>query len=58
MAVCEFGILTGLLLHTKLQKFLAIREFGGESRGNKAGFYCTRKLHYMDLGLVKGQIEL
>ena len=26
---------------TGLQKFLAIREFGGESRGNKAGFYCT-----------------
>jgi hypothetical protein len=22
---------------------LAIREFGGESRGNKVGFYCTVK---------------
>jgi hypothetical protein len=34
VAVCEFGILTGLLLHTKtgLQKFLAIHEFSKQSR--------------------------
>jgi hypothetical protein len=28
-----------ILRKTGLQKFLAIREFDGESRGNKAGFY-------------------
>jgi hypothetical protein len=26
-----------------LQKFLVMSEFGGESRGNKTGFYCILK---------------
>jgi hypothetical protein len=37
MAICEFDILTGLLLHTENR---TAEIFGGESRGNKAGFYC------------------
>ena len=38
MAVYEFAILTGLLLHTENG---TAEILGGESRGNKVGFYCT-----------------
>ena len=34
---------------TRLQKLLAIREFGSESRGNKAGFYCTLEQKKRDI---------
>jgi hypothetical protein len=50
MAVCEFGILMWgyyYIRKTGLQKFLAIHEFGGESRGNKTGFTVYHNLFYM-----------
>jgi hypothetical protein len=51
MAVCEFGILTGLILHREngTAEILVIREFGGESKGYKAGFYGINMLHYISI---------
>ena len=45
MAVCEFGIITGLLLHTENGTAEIV---GSESRGNKAGFHCTC-IQYQDM---------